>query len=179
MKRTNANNVIMIIALTGFLFSVISSCSGGKETAKDGNWELMILDGNTDFNSTGCLAAADIDGDGNEEMFIGGNGALVWYRPATFEKGVIAYGNYHVGMALEDVDGCGLPEIFVGEENPNTGKWMITWYKPGKDLSQPWERNIIEPAFDGGPHDIVFADLDGDGEKELVSIACYTSTPGT
>jgi len=179
MKRGITLTKIALITLTAFVFSIISSCSGESDIKKkNGYWELLILDGKTDFRNTGCLGAADIDGDGREEMFIGGKGALVWYRPDTFEKGVIANGNFHVGMVLEDVDGCGLPELFVGEESADPGTWMITWYKPGKDLSKPWERHVIEPAFDGGPHDIVFADLDGDGENELVSIACYTSTPG-
>ena len=179
MKKRCTVTTATLIIIPLLILSAFSSCKQAKVTKqKKGYWELMILDGKADLTDTGCLNAADIDGDGNEEMFIGGNGALLWYRPATFEKGVIARGKFHVGMVMEDVDGCGLPELFVGEESNKPGTWMITWYKPGKDLSQPWEKSVIEPAFDGGPHDIVFADLDGDGINELVSIACYTPTPG-
>ncbi|MDD5673773.1 MAG: VCBS repeat-containing protein [Chitinivibrionales bacterium] len=143
-------------------------------------WELMILDGKADTDGLDSLAAADIDGDGKQEMIMGGNGGLVWYRPATFEKGLIAGGlvQFHVGIALDDVDGCGKPEVFVGEDPGKKDAWMLTWYKPGKDLRGPWERNIIDPVFGGAPHDILFADLDNDGENELVAIACYSPTPG-
>lgn len=91
---------------------------------KNGYWELMILDGKIDnFTDTGCLATGDIDGDGRQELFIGGNGGLVWYRPETFEKGFIAERNYHVTIALEDVDCDGLLELFVGEDAGEGMRW--------------------------------------------------------
>lgn len=179
MKNRNIISIVLLMTVAGLIFFAFSSCKRGTTTEKKkGYWELMILDGKADLINTGCLSAADIDGDGKGEMFIGGTGGLLWYRPDTFEKGVIAKGNFHVGMVMEDVDGCGQPELFVGEESSTPGTWMLSWYKPGKDLSQPWENYVIDPAFEGGPHDIVFADLDGDGENELISIACYTPTPG-
>jgi hypothetical protein len=189
MKKGCSNLIVLLMIVTNLILFSSYSCNpatkkkgfkkatiAGKE---NGYWELMILDGNTDIINTGCLGAGDINGDGTQELFVGGEGALVWYRPVTFEKGIVATGNFHVGLVLEDVDGCGRPEVFVGEEDPGiANSWMITWYKPGEDLYKPWDRHIIDPDFDGGPHDILFADIDADGENELVAIACYTSTPG-
>lgn len=143
-------------------------------------WDYLIFNDLPDtISSFDCLAAGDVDQDGRQELLIGGCNLLLWYRPATFEYGVIAEGNFHVGMALEDVDQDGRLEVVVGEEvAPKTEQWAITWYKPGRRLEDPWSRHVIDPLFEGGPHDIVFADVDGDGERELASIACYSSTPG-
>lgn len=150
------------------------------ENTKNRSWELIILDGLAPAKELGCLEAADIDGDGRMEIVVGGVGGLRWYRPATFETGAIAEGgHYHVGMALHDIDGDGLPELFMGEEaSPGSERWMVTWYKSDGDIHAPWARYIIDPHFEGGPHDIVFADIDGDGTDELLVIACYTPTPG-
>lgn len=153
--------------------------NGQRET-----WELQILDADIPAEELDCLNAADIDADGLVEIVVGGRSteaALVWYRPATREKGIIVQnGAFHVGMALEDIDGDGKKEVVVGEEHPKgSGNWALAVYKTPQDLYQPWERYIVDPAFGGGPHDIIFADIDGDGENELLSIACYTPTPGT
>jgi hypothetical protein len=152
-------------------------------TIQNNFYELTILDACIPGDEQVCLNAADIDGDGNGEIITGGNSnqaALVWYRPVTFEKGIIVKkGWFHVGMAIEDIDGDGIKEVVVGEQNPKgSGIWALVIYKAQKDLYLPWSRYIVDPAFEGGPHDIIFADVDGDGENELLSIACYTSTPG-
>lgn len=58
-------------------------------------WELTILDGapsGAAFEGLGSLALADIDGDGNREILTAGEGALLWYRPATVERGCVAQG---------------------------------------------------------------------------------------
>jgi len=155
-----------------------TSCVNNRKSEK-GVWELTILDGKIDgIQDTGCLAAGDIDGDGRQEVFVGGTGALVWYRPVTFEKGKIDDGIYHVSIALEDVDGDGKPELFIGESDEN-GKYRLVWYKPTSgDLSKPWEKHVLDPDYEGNAHDIRFADIDGDGVNEMLSISCYSATPG-
>ena len=55
--------------------------SGGSNA-----WELVVLDGAPPhITETGATAAADIDGDGKTELIVGGDGALLWYRPSTSE----------------------------------------------------------------------------------------------
>jgi hypothetical protein len=126
MKKRRTITVVLFLAFTSLIFYTLYSCNKANVTEKKkGYWELMILDGKADIDVGNCLAAADIDGDGKQEMFIGGDGGLVWYRPDTFEKGVIAKGNFHVGLVLEDVDGCGRPEVFVGEESSKPETWML------------------------------------------------------
>jgi hypothetical protein len=138
-------------------------------------WELRILDADPPAKDLGGLAVGDVDGDGRVEMVTGGNGALLWYRPATAEHGLIAKGKFGVGCVLEDVDGDGRLEVFV-ESSEDTNK--IEWFKTEGDMNGPWVRHVIDAAATGSAHDMLFADMDNDGRNELVAIAAYTPTPG-
>ena len=53
-------------------------------------WDILILDGAAPAQDLGSLAAGDIDGDGHVEIITAGTGGLLWHRPATFERGIIA-----------------------------------------------------------------------------------------
>ena len=136
-----------------------------------GNWELTILDALPALSRGLCsLTAGDLDGDGNVEV-VTGSRALLWYRPRTFQRGVIAVAreksHFVVGLTLEDLDGDGIMEVVASEEDPH----MLTWFKPEKGLDQLWTRYVLDPARTAGAHDLVFADVDGDGERELVANA--------
>lgn len=142
-------------------------------------WELLVLDGNPPVQQLGALAAGDVDGDGHVELLVGGEGGLLWYRPDTFERGVVAEGHVHVGLVLEDVAGDGVLEAVCGLEDPEQEKrWMIVRFRPGKTLDEPWEMHVIDPHCNGGAHDLCFADVDGDGRNELVANAAYCPVPG-
>jgi hypothetical protein len=47
--------------------------------------ELLIMDGAAPAKDLESIAI-DIYGDGNAEIVIAGSEALLWYRPATFER---------------------------------------------------------------------------------------------
>jgi len=80
-------------------------------------WELVIPYGSPPhITETAAYAAADIDGDTKTELIVGGNGALLWYRPSTSERGVVALGEFGVGVAVEDIDGDGRMEIVIGKQ---------------------------------------------------------------
>jgi hypothetical protein len=138
----------------------------------------MILDADPPVNDLGCLTVGDLDGDGHVEIVTGGTGGLLWYRPDTFEKGIVAKGNFGVGLVLEDIDGDGMMEVVVGQQDLETATWVLSWFKPGRDLHQPWTRYVLDPSCNGHAHDLLFCDLDGDGERELVANAAYCEIPG-
>jgi len=144
----------------------------------DSTWEVTILDANVKSHDLQCFNIADIDNDGLPELISGGSD-LVWHSPHTHESGVIAANrHFHVGMGSGDIDSDGVIEICVGESDPGPEKWELVMYKPDRDADNGWERIVIDPAMEGGPHDILFRDIDGDGVEEILAIACYTSTPG-
>jgi hypothetical protein len=146
----------------------------GKKT-----WELTILDAAVPAEGLGCLTVDDIDGDGNVEIVTGGEPILIWHRPATLERGIISRDlHYHVGLALADIDHDSLLELFAGDDPTQTETWELVWFKPERDLKKPWKKFVLDPLTAGGPHDILLADVDKDGELELVANAVYSHTPG-
>lgn len=150
--------------------------------SRDGGWELVILDAAPEHvTETAGNAAADIDGDGRTELVVCGNGALLWYRPSTGERGVAATGHFGVGIALEDIDHDGRKEIIAGRLLPvaanSPEKWILCWYKSTSDLRQ-WTEYVLDGDAAGHPHDILFGDLAGDGGRELIANAMYCDQPG-
>ncbi len=147
--------------------------SGGS-----GSLELVILDAAPPhLSETGSTAVDDIDGDGRTEVVIGGNGALLWYRPSLSQRGVIALGRFGVGVALGDIDGDGRKEVIAGKMREDE-TWVICWYKSSANLHDSWTEHVLDGAASGHPHDIVFGDVDGDGRDELIANAIYCEHPG-
>jgi hypothetical protein len=143
------------------------------------HWELTILDGDPPVASVSglaCLAVGDIDGDGHNEIVTGGNGAMLWYRPDTGQRGLINFGEFHVGLVIADVDGDGQLEIVAGRRvgTVEPQQWQLVWYKPGIRPTDLWQPFLIDEQCTGGPHDIAFVDIDGDNISEMVATACYS-----
>ena len=122
--------------------------SGGSDS-----WELVILDSVPPHSTeTGCTAVADLDGDGKTEVVIAANGALLWYRPSSYEKGVIARGHFG-GAAIDDIDGDGRKEVVAartgGRLQGFPEKWGIYWYKSGANLHDSWSEHIVDIVTTG------------------------------
>ncbi len=109
MRRT----IALIAVVLGLVFATLPGSHAASRAPK-GTWDLLLLDENR-ISELSATAVGDLYGDGKTEIIIGGAKELMWYRPATFEKGVIARGHFHCAIAIDDIDGgrrqgnCGRP----------------------------------------------------------------------
>ena len=129
---------------------------------------MTILDASPDGAELPGFAAGDVDNDGQQEMLVGSDTQLTWYRPSTNESGVIGKGHIACGVVVDDIDGDGQNEVACGLKEDGVEK--IVWFKKTGD---EWKRYDVDTACTGHAHDLLCVDIDGDGEKELVANAAY------
>jgi hypothetical protein len=116
------------------------------------------------------LKVADIDRDGDLDVLIGGR----WYE----NTGDIENSAWteHVFTTRWDFGDC---KVDVGDMNgdkrvdviltPAEGKYRIAWYEaPADPQSGNWRERVVEPEIEG-VHSLQVADMDGDGDADIVS----------
>jgi len=120
------------------------------------------------------VVAGDLDGDRDSDVVAAAywDGTIVaWLNDGgeglTWRSQVIATGlNHAVGLSLADVDRDGRLDILGGAGESGQVAW---WRNHGGDPLR-WTRHPVDSTFRGA-HDIAAADLDGDGDTDLVGAA--------
>ncbi|MDE0609992.1 MAG: VCBS repeat-containing protein [Anaerolineaceae bacterium] len=110
-------------------------------------------------------ALADFDRDGIPEFVTGQQfGTIFRYRrraDGSWTRHVLGEDSpSDVGACVLDVDGDGWPDLVTGG----------AWYRNSRHPERPFERIVFDPALEG-VHDVLAADLDGDGREEVITMS--------
>ena len=125
------------------------------------------------FRGGYSVSVADFNKDGKPDAIANSLQAqeLAWYENPSWEKRVIvAEVKQVVNQAMADIDGDGYPEVafqsgFAMQAANSPGlNWIA---KSGGNPRQPWKTEKIDEFPTS--HHVVWADLDGDGKKELLN----------
>jgi len=119
-----------------------------------------------------AVSLTDVNHDGKPDIVVVDTTRVVWYENPSWQRHTIIEGVTkpdNVCIAPYDIDGDGLVDFALGAHwKPFEPAGTLQWLKRGKSLDQPWSVFPIdtEPSI----HRVRFADIDGDGKAELLSV---------
>lgn len=125
------------------------------------------------FRGGYAVAAADFNRDGKPDVIANSLSVneLAWYENPTWTRHVlVAETQQIVNQAMADIDGDGIPEVafqssFAMQAANSPGMNWIAHHEG--DPKQPWKVEKIDQFPTS--HHVAWADLDGDGKKELLN----------
>ncbi len=143
-----------------------------NDGANPPGWTQQVIDGQ--FPGADAVHVADFDGDGALDVVASSTppgGALAWWRnaggtPITWTRQVIDPSAPGFEVHVADMDGDGDPDIVVAVYFAN----QISWWRNDGGNPIAWARQTIATDF-AGAHSAFAADLDGDGDQDVVAAA--------
>jgi hypothetical protein len=161
-----------LLALIAATSAVVASVSL-RGAAPAGPVEFTPHDIDANFRGGYSVSVADFNKDGKIDVIANSLqvAELAWYENPSWERHVVVPETQQiVNEAMADIDGDGIPEIafqssFAMQAEKSAG---LNWIAHANgDPRQPWTVKKIDEFPTS--HHVAWADLDGDGKKELVN----------
>ena len=122
---------------------------------------------------------ADIDSDGDLDIVSASQNddTIAWYEndgaadPTWSASDIATDANGARGVYVSDMDGDGDLDIVSASKNDNT----IAWYKNDGAADPTWSATDIATSAEGA-YDVHVADMDGDGDLDIVSASANDNT---
>ncbi len=152
---------------------------GGVATTDGTTWAEHTIDGS--FDGARSVHAADVDGDGNIDILGAASidDDIAWWRNpggAATTDGTV-WAEHIIASSLDaravyaaDVDGDGNTDILGTALSDDDIRW---WENPGGAATTDgtvWAEHIIDASFNG-PESVYAADVDGDGNIDILGAA--------
>lgn len=145
----------------------ISCAQAPKPEISDGLFALHFISRDMPGDEQwgyGTPALADFDRDGDlDYAFCARQDSVYWFEfqgPDSWVRhGLGAIDQVQLGSAVLDVDGDGWIDLVIG------GRW---YRNPATPRTDPFTAYVYDPDIDSEIHDIVTADMDGDGIEDVI-----------
>jgi hypothetical protein len=163
--------LVCVGAVTGAAFSIPAAVGEQQPAAPPAAFQFHSEQIASDFGIGYAVTTGDVNGDGRTDVVAINATDLVWFEAPTWQKRVILTGatpRDNVCLALHDIDRDGRLDVALGASwqptNTSSGG-TLHWVKQGAPGAE-WTLHSIaeEPTL----HRIRWADVDGDGNRELI-----------
>ncbi|MDA8948874.1 FG-GAP-like repeat-containing protein, partial [Flavobacteriaceae bacterium] len=144
-----------------------------------GTTSFFASDIATNADTVISVYAADIDGDGDMDIVSAspGNNKITWYEnngaddPSWTATDIPTNADYPHCVHVADMDGDGDMDII----SASTDDDRIAWYENNNGDGSSWTAVDIATSADGA-RSVFAADMDGDGDMDIVSASQYDDT---
>ena len=166
---------MLLLTLTSAALLSSASSASAQESALMPAFKMQEIDATLGVGYAVLLV--DVDHDAKRDIVVVDQARVIWYANPTWKMHTIIQGGTkpdNVCIDAHDIDGDGKLDFALGADwkpfNTASGG-TLQWLKRGKTLDEPWSIHPIdmEPTV----HRIRFADVDGDGKSELISVPSW------